>query len=127
MRKKSLMTLASLAVVALTAAGSAFSHNSSTPTLKGVVGPGYSIKLTKGGKKIESLKAGTYKFVISDRSNFHNFTVEREKGGPKIEKTLTGTSFQGKKTVTVTLKTGSWKFYCSIHEPQMFGFFKVTS
>jgi hypothetical protein len=29
--------------------------------------------------------------------------------------------------VTVTLKKGSWKFYCSIHEPQMFGFFKVTS
>ena len=43
------------------------------------------------------------------------------------EKTLTSTSFQGKKTVTVTLKKGSWKYYCSIHEPQMFGFFKVTS
>ena len=86
MGKKSLLALAILAAVALTVAGTAFSHTSSTPTLKGVVGPGYSIKLTKGGKKIGSLKAGTYKFVISDRSNFHNFTVEREKPSkPKLE------------------------------------------
>jgi len=127
MRKQSLVTLAFIAVVALTAAGSAFSHDSSTPTLKGVVGPGYSIKLTKGGKKIGSLKAGTYKFVINDRSNFHNFTVEREKPSkPKLEHHLTGTGFMGTKTVMVTLKPGSWSFYCSNHEAQMHGDFKVT-
>jgi plastocyanin len=66
-------------------------------------------------------------FVISDKSSIHNFTIERQKGGPKIEKVLTATSFQGTKTVTFTLKKGSWKYYCSIHEPQMFGYFKVTS
>src|SRR4051794_5399381 len=127
MRKKSLVTLASLAVVALTAAGSAFSHTSSTPTLKGVVGPGYSIKLTKGGKKIESLKAGTYTFVITDRSNFHNFTIEREKPSkPKLELHATGTGFMGTKTVKMTLKPGNWRFYCSVHESQMHGDFKVT-
>ena len=54
------------------------------------------------------------------------YTITLKKGTAKV-KTLTGTSFQGKKTVTVTLKKGSWKFYCSIHEPQMLGFFKVTS
>jgi len=127
MGKKSLPALAILAAVALTVAGAAFSHTSSTPTLKGVVGPGYSIKLTKGGKKIESLKAGTYKFVITDRSNFHNFTVEREKPSkPKIEMHLTGTGFMGTKTVTMTLKPGSWSFYCSNHEAQIHGDFKVT-
>jgi plastocyanin len=127
MGKKSLPALAILAAVALTVAGAAFSQTSSTPTLKGVVGPGYSIKLTKGGKKIESLKAGTYKFVITDRSNFHNFTVEREKPSkPKIEMHLTGTGFMGTKTVTMTLKPGSWSFYCSNHEAQMHGDFKVT-
>ena len=125
--RKSLMALALFAVVALTAAGSAFSHNSSTPTLKGVVGPGYSIKLTKGGKKIESLKAGTYKFVISDRSAYHNFTVEREKPTkPKLEMHLTGTGFMGTKTVKMTLKPGSWSFYCSNHEAQMHGDFKIA-
>ena len=99
----------------------------STPKLIGAVGPGFTITLKKGTAKVKTLKAGKYTFVITDKASIHNFTIEREKGGPKIEKTLTGTSFQGKKTVTVTLKKGSWKFYCSIHEPQMFGFFKVTS
>ena len=99
----------------------------STPKLIGTVGPGYTITLKQGTAKVKTLKAGKYVFVITDKASIHNFTIEREKGGPKIEKTLTGTSFQGKKTITVTLKTGSWKFYCSIHEPQMFGFFKVTS
>ncbi len=99
----------------------------STPKLIGTVGPGYTITLKQGTAKVKTLKAGKYVFVITDKASIHNFTIEREKGGPKIEKTLTGTSFQGKKTVTVTLKKGSWKYYCSIHEPQMFGFFKVTS
>ena len=127
MRTRSLLALAVLAAVALTVAGAAFSRTDSTPTLKGVVGPGYSIKLTKGGKKFESLKAGTYKFVISDRSNFHNFTVEREKPSkPKLEHHLTGTGCTGTKTVLVTLKPGSWSFYCSNHEAQMHGDFKVT-
>ena len=99
----------------------------STPKLIGTVGPGFTITLKKGTAKVKTLKAGKYTFVISDKASIHNFTIEREKGGPKIEKTLTATSFQGKKTMTVTLKKGSWKFYCSIHEPQMFGFFKVTS
>jgi plastocyanin len=127
MRTRSLLALAVLAAVALTVAGAAFSRTASTPTLKGVVGPGYSISLTKGGKKFTSLKAGTYKVVINDRSNFHNFTLEREKPSkPKLEHHLTGTGFTGTKTATVTLKPGSWRFYCSIHEAQMQGNFKVT-
>ena len=99
----------------------------STPKLIGTVGPGYTITLKQGTAKVKTLKAGKYVFVITDKASIHNFTIEREKGGPKIEKTLTGTSFQGKKTVAVTLKRGSWKYYCSIHESQIFGFFKVTS
>ena len=121
-------TLFALAAAAVAAAivASAEARSSST-RLIGTVGPGYTITLKKGTAKVKTLKAGKYTFVITDKASIHDFTIEREKGGPKIEKTLTGTSFQGKKTVTVTLKKGSWKFYCSIHEPQMFGFFKVTS
>ena len=116
-----------LLATGLAAAMFLVSAEASTPKLIGTVGPGFTITLKKGAAKVKTLKAGKYTFVITDNASIHNFTIEREKGGPKIEKTLTGTSFQGKKTVTVTLKTGSWKFYCSIHEPQMFGFFKVTS
>ena len=114
------------AAVAVAIVASAEARSSST-RLIGTVGPGYTITLKKGTTKVKTLKAGKYTFVITDKASVHDFTIEREKGGPKIEKTLTGTTFQGKKTVTVTLKKGSWKFYCSIHEPQMFGFFKVTS
>ncbi len=97
-----------------------------TPKLVGTVGPGYTITLKKGTKKVTTLKAGKYTFVITDKAAIHNFTLERQTGG-KFEKVLTGTSFNGKKTVTVALKTGKWKYYCSVHESLMFGFFKVTS
>ncbi|MFL5917992.1 MAG: hypothetical protein ACJ74X_04625, partial [Gaiellaceae bacterium] len=90
-----------------------------------VVGPGYSIKLTKNGAKVTSLKAGYYRFAIADKSSFHNFTIEREKP-IKIEKHLTTTAFMGAKGTLVNLKPGKWKYYCSVHESQMFGFFKVT-
>jgi plastocyanin len=125
MFRTALFALAAAAdAVAIVASAEAMS---SSTRLIGTVGPGYTISLKKGTAKVKTLKAGRYTFVITDKSSIHNFTIEREKGGPKIEKELTDTSFRGKKTVTVTLKKGSWKFYCSIHEPQMFGFFKVTS
>jgi plastocyanin len=127
MPRKSLLALVVLAAIALAIVGAAFGRNSSTPTLKGVVGPGFSVKLTMGGKKVKSLKAGTYKFVIRDKSAFHNFTVEREKPTkPKIEKHITSTGFTGSKTLVMKLKAGSWSYYCSVHEPQMHGDFKVT-
>jgi len=126
MPRKPFLALAVLTAIALTVAGAAFSRSTATPTLKGVVGPGYSVKLTKGGKRVKSLKAGKYRFVITDKSTFHNFTVEREKPSkPKLEKHITSTAFKGSKTIVMTLKPGSWRFYCSIHESQMHGDFTV--
>jgi hypothetical protein len=125
--RKGVVIIAALATAALVASGSAFSGGSSTPTLKGVVGPGFTVSLTKGGKKVKSLKAGKYKIVLSDKSDFHNAVLEREKPSkPKLEKDLTGVGFTGSKTVTMTLKPGSWRFYCSVHEAQMHQDFKVT-
>src|SRR6266568_3426534 len=86
-----------------------------TPKLVGTVGPGFTITLKKGSKKVTKLKAGKYTFVVHDKSSIHNFTVEQEKGG-KFEKHLTTTPFVGTKSVTITLKKGKWKFYCSNHE-----------
>jgi plastocyanin len=118
----------SFGIVAAGLAGVAFlvPANASTPKLTGKVGPGFTITLKKGAVKVKTLKAGKYMFAISDKSGIHNFTLEREKGG-KFEKTLTDTGFTGNKTVAVTLKKGTYKYYCSIHESEMFGFFKVTS
>ena len=123
MSRRLVVTLAGIAA-ALTVAGTGFSQGQSTPKLLGTVGPGYTIKLTKAGVKVRSLRAGTYRFAITDKSSLHNFTLERETG-VKIEKHLSGTAFTGAKTTTVTLKRGKWKYYCSVHESQMFGFFTV--
>jgi hypothetical protein len=127
MPRKALVLLAVLAATALALAGTALSRSSTTPTLKGVVGPGFTISLKKAGKTVKKLKAGSYKFVISDKSSFHNYTVERETPSkPSIEKHITSTPFVGRRTMIIKLKPGSWRFYCSVHESQMHGDFKVT-
>jgi len=94
----------------------------STTTLRGTVGPGYTIKLTKAGAPVKSLAPGTYTFVVADRSAVHSFVLER-KGGP--ERALTTVPFMGTKTVTVKLTKGTWKFYCAAHSATMVGRFGV--
>ena len=127
MNRKYLALLASALAAALVFAATALSVGTSTPTLKGVVGPGYTISLKKGGTKVRTLRTGKYKFVISDKSSIHNYTIEREKPSkPHIEKHATSTSGTGMKTFTMTLKPGSWRAYCSVHEAQMHIDFKVT-
>jgi hypothetical protein len=128
MNRKAAAVLVFVMVAALIVAGAAFSRSSATPTLKGVVGPGYTISLTKGGKKVKTLRAGKYKIVVTDKATIHNFTLEREKpSSPKLEKHITTTAFTGTKTIVWTLKPGSWRAYCSIHEALMHQDFKVTS
>ena len=51
-------------------------------TVMGKVGPGYTISLTIGGKKVTKLKAGVkYRFVVADRSEDHDFRLR----GPRDE------------------------------------------
>jgi hypothetical protein len=124
MTRKASAVLVVLVAAALVVAGTALGHTSKMSTLKGVVGPGYTISLTMKGKKVKSLKPGKYKFAITDKSTFHNFKVEWEKGG-HFEKQVTTTPFTGSKSVVITLKPGSWRAYCSVHESQMHQDFKV--
>ena len=117
------MTKTVLAVLAVTAslaiASTAFG-SSSAKTLNGTVGPGFTISLKMGGKPVKSLKAGTYKFVITDKSNIHDFAL---KGA--MNKSLTTVGFVGNKTVTVKLKKGKYTFYCMPHASIMHGSFTV--
>ena len=122
--KRRLLLLAAVMAVA----GAVFVAQTSamaTPKLNGTVGPGFTISLTKAGKKVTKLKAGKYTFVVADKSPIHNFVLEQESGG-KFEKDITDVSQTGTKTVTITLKKGKWKYYCMPHESAMFGFFTVT-
>jgi plastocyanin len=95
----------------------------SLPKLHGVIGPGYSISLKNAhGKRVTTLKHGKYTLVVQDKANIHNFTLN----GPGIKnKTITGTTFVGTKTVTVTLKAGKYRYYCTVH-PTVTGTFRVT-
>ncbi len=89
------------------------SASAATPKLIGTVGPGYTISLKKAGKKVTTLKAGKYTFVITDKASIHNFSLDGPNG---LEKTFTTRAFQGaRRAITLTLKKGTYKFYC---EPQ---------
>ena len=43
----------------------------------GTDGPGYTITLKKSGKLVKTLKAGSYMFVINDKSNIHGYSLRR--------------------------------------------------
>jgi plastocyanin len=119
-----LVTLASagaLLAVGIATGGDATAM--AVPKLHGTIGPGFTISLKNAqGMKVTTLKHGKYAFTVGDKASIHNFTVN----GPGIKnKTITGTSFVGTKTVTLTLKTGKYRFYCTVH-PTVTGTFKVT-
>ena len=99
------------------------SASAATPKLTGTVGPGYTITLTKAGKKVTKLKAGKYTFVINDKASIHSYGLDGPNG---FAKDFTSVSFKGTKTITVTLKKGKYKFYCQPHESTMFGNFTVS-
>jgi plastocyanin len=91
-------------------------------TVKGTVGPGFSISLTSGGKKVSTLKPGSYRFEISDKSPIHDFHLI----GPGISKQITSVSYVGKKSLTVKLKKGVYRFVCDPHASVMKGSFRVA-
>ncbi|MDX6617856.1 MAG: hypothetical protein QOK36_242 [Gaiellales bacterium] len=109
---------ASLALAAPVLAG----QSAATP-LAGTVGPGFTIKLAKGGTAVKTLKHGTYKITVADKSSAHNFDFF----GPGVRKMITSVPFVGTKSVTVTLKKGKYTFQCDPHAAGgMKGTVKVT-
>ena len=113
--------LAAVAAAALAVTG--IGSTATAKTVKGSVGPGFTIGLSMNGKKVTKLKAGTpYRFAISDRSSSHDFHLI----GPGINRVLTTVGFAGAKSYTLTLKKGSYRFQCDPHASFMHGAFKVS-
>jgi plastocyanin len=108
-------------LAALAALVVAVGAQAATPVVNGTVGPGFTITLTKGGKKVTALKAGTYTFKIADKSSIHNFHLT----GPGLNK-KTSVGGTGNSTWTVKLKKGTYKYQCDPHATIMKGSFKVS-
>jgi plastocyanin len=121
--RRILLLAASCAVAAVVFAATSLGESSATTTLRGTVGPGFTITLTSGGKKVTRVKPGMYRITVSDRSASHNFVLEKSGGG--FERSITSVPFRGTKTATVRLTTGRWEFYCAPHEATMKGHLAV--
>ena len=104
------------AASALVVAGPA----SAATRLVATVGPGFTISLTMGGRKVTSLKAGTYTVTVRDKSNIHDFHLK----GPGVSK-ATAIAFVGTKTWTISLRKGRYSYVCDPHAANMNGAFTV--
>jgi plastocyanin len=89
--------------------------------LVATVGPGFTISLTLNGKRVRSLKAGTYTIVVHDRSASHDFHLI----GPGVNK-KTAVARTGTTTWTVRLRKGTYRYVCDPHAAAMKGSFRVT-
>ena len=120
-RRMRTLILGAVAAAALAATGSGMA--ATAKTVNGTVGPGFTIGLTMQGKKVTKLKAGTaYRFVISDRSDIHDFHLS----GPGVNRVLTSVEYTGTKSFVLTVMKGSYRFVCDPHAGIMHGSFRVA-
>jgi plastocyanin len=110
MPRHSLVATAALALASLGLAAPALAAPAATP-LAGTVGPGFTITLANKAGKVKTLKHGSYKITVKDKSSSHNFHIF----GPGVRKVVTSVPFVGTKTVTVTLKKGKYTYQCDPH------------
>jgi plastocyanin len=117
------LTFASLAAAAVAAStvflGAAWA---TMGKLEGKTGPGFEIEVERNGRDVKTLKAGTYKLKVEDKSSIHNFHLV----GPGVNR-KTSVSFVGEPTWTVKLKPGRYTYQCDPHAAAgMKGSFRVT-
>ena len=116
------IAISSFVVAVVAAAAFLVPAQGSTGRLTGEVGPGFTIEVSKAGKDVKTLKAGTYKIKVEDKASIHNFHLI----GPGVNR-KTGVSFKGETTWTVKLKAGRYTYQCDPHAASgMRGHFKVT-
>jgi plastocyanin len=121
LRQRSVLLGAVVAAAAIAAPGGGSA--ATAKTVNGTVGPGFTIALTMTGKKATQLKSGTaYRFVISDRSSFHNFHLS----GRGFNRVLTSVEGTGTRSFLLKLKKGSYRFVCDPHSGSMRGAFQVS-
>jgi plastocyanin len=105
---------------ALAVGVSAQAASAQATILSASVGPGRTITLTKGGKRVTTLKPGRYVIRVSDRSSSHNFHLR----GPGVNK-ATAVAFTGRSEIRVRLRAGTYRYVCDPHSFDMRGSFRV--
>lgn len=105
------------ALLALATCATLTSGASAATTLNATVGPGFTISVTKAGKRVTTLPEGIYAIRVADRSAAHNFHLI----GPGINR-RTGVAAVATTTWQVKLRAGTYRFVCDPH----FGFMKGT-
>ena len=86
----------------------------------------YVISLKFGsGRKVRTIPAGTYLFVIHDYSRFHNFALGSQTDNKRLF--TTGIRWRGTKRYTLMLSPGNYAYACSAHYRTMNGTFVVTA
>jgi plastocyanin len=104
------LTFASLTAAALGAAIFLGTAQAKSAGLRGEVGPGFTIEVKQGNRDLKTIKAGTYKIKIEDKSAIHNFHLI----GPGLNKKTT-VPFKGETTWKVRLKPGRYTYQCDPH------------
>jgi hypothetical protein len=103
-------------VTSLSGTGGTTTTKQATPvaaflgTLSVSLSPKGAIVLTKGGKRVTSLRRGSYTLVLSDGSKKTGLTVAQISGG-HFRAAFTSPAFVGRKTSSITLLPGRWKVY----------------
>jgi hypothetical protein len=120
-RNKRTRSLLVAAVVTVALAAIANGPAAAPTTVNGTVGPGFTIGLRLNGKTVTRLRAGTYRFVISDQANIHDFHLT----GPGVDRVITAVGFVGTKSVVLKLKKGRYHYQCDPHFTFMHGRFVV--
>jgi plastocyanin len=118
------MLLLALVVVALMAvAGVNAATSKEAFNLKGEVYPNYKIEFVNAADKtVKTVKAGTKRIKIEDKSAIHNFHLK----GPGVNRS-TSVGFIGERIWTVTLKPGKYTYWCDPHSSMMHGSFRVVA
>jgi plastocyanin len=92
------------------ATSSAAAGGAASSTLSDAADPSGQLKFTKSTL---TAKAGTVTINFTNMSPLmHNMTIQQGTSGPVVGATPTFTG--GTKTLTVTLKPGTYTFYCSV-------------
>jgi hypothetical protein len=92
--------------------------------LKGEVYPNSLFKIemdNKAGKKLKSVRAGTYRIKVEDKATIHNFRLK----GPGFNK-ATSVRKRTEAIWVVKLRKGTYTFLCDPHASTMRGKFRVT-